>query len=208
MSTSLAGLLAMQGRINEARRMYGESATTYEELGLRFRRAIQAFIVAQIELWSRNPAGAERELVASSRALEEYGAGNSAVTHRALLAEVLCALDRLDEAEALAEQVAEDAPDDDLIPQVLWRSALCRVRSRRAAAGEAGEFATEVLGLTEGMDFPYLRSIALTAAAEVEAALGRHLAARGLVGEARSTLEAKGNVAEARRLEELAARIG
>ena len=91
---------------------------------------------AQIELWSGNPAGAERELVASSRALEEYGAGNSAVTHRALLAEVLCALEQLDEAEALANQVAEDAPIDDLILQVLWRSALCRVRSRRAAAGE------------------------------------------------------------------------
>jgi class 3 adenylate cyclase/tetratricopeptide (TPR) repeat protein len=208
MSTSLAGLFAMQGRADEARRAYGEAAATYEELGLWFRRALQAFVVAQIELWSGNPAGAERELVASSGALEEFGAGNSAVTHRAFLAEVLCALDRLDEAEALAVQVGEDAPVDDLVVQVLWRSALCRVRSRRGRAGEAAELGSEALRLTEGMEFPYLRSIALTAAAEVEAGLGRAPAAQSLVGEARSINEAKGNVVEARRLEELAARIG
>jgi tetratricopeptide (TPR) repeat protein len=208
MSTSLAGLLAMQGRVEEARRMYGEATATYEELGLRFRRALQAFAVAQIELWSGNPAGAEQELMASSRALDEFGAGNSAVTHRAFLAEVLCALDRLEEAEALALQVAEDAPSDDLVLQVLWRSGLCRVRSRRGAAADATELATEALHLTEEMEFPYLRSLALTAAAEVEAGLGHAPAARDLVGEAHSVLEAKGNVVEARRVEALAARIG
>ncbi len=208
MSTSLAGLLAMQGRVDEARHAYGEATATYEELGLLFRRALQAFVVAQIELWSGNAAGAERELVASSRALEEFGAGNSAVTHRAFLAEVLCVLDRLDEAEALATQVAEDAPVDDLVLQVLWRTGLCRVRSRRGAAGEATALATEALRLTDGMEFPYLRSLALTAAAEVEAGLGRAPAARSLIDEARSVQEAKGNLVEARRLVELSTRIG
>jgi tetratricopeptide (TPR) repeat protein len=207
MSTSLAALLAMQGRADEARRVYGEAAGTYEELGLLFRRALQAFVGAQIELWSGNPAGAERELVVSSRALDEFGAGNSAVTHRALLADVLCTLDRLDEAEALANQVAEDAPGDDLVLQVLWRSGICRVRSRRGTAGEAAELAAELLDLTEVVEFPYLRSVALTAAAEVEAGLGHARIALNLIGEARSIQEAKGNVVEAERLAGLAARL-
>jgi hypothetical protein len=58
------------------------------------------------------------------------------------------------------------------------------------------------------MEFPFLRSLALTAAAEVEAGVGNTPTARDLVVEARSIQEAKGNVVEARRLDELAARIG
>ncbi len=38
-NTSLAGLLAMRGDFDEARRLFRDAAATYEEFGLRFRRA-------------------------------------------------------------------------------------------------------------------------------------------------------------------------
>ena len=100
--TSLAGLMAMQGRIEEARQLYRDTAATYEEFGLRFRRATQGFVGAQIELLAGNPEGAEQELRASTTAFADFGATTSATTHRALLADVLCTLGRLDEAEAEA----------------------------------------------------------------------------------------------------------
>lgn len=201
--TALAGLLAMDGRIDEARRMYRDGIATTEEFGLRLRRATQAVVGAQIELLAGNPAGAEQELRASSTALAEYGASTSAATHRAMLAEVLCALERPDEAEAQARGVAAEATEDDLVTQVLWRSALVRALARRGLVDEAREPAEAALDLSAAMEFPFVRVAALTAAAEADAA-----DAAGLLDEARSILDAKGNVVELARLNSLAAELG
>ena len=104
--TSLAGLLALRGDIEGARRLFRDAAATYEEFGMRFRRATQSFVGAQIELLAGDGAAAERELRASSAAFDEIGAATSAPTHRALLAEVVARLGRLEEAEELAQRVA------------------------------------------------------------------------------------------------------
>jgi class 3 adenylate cyclase len=206
--TSLAGLLAMRGDVEEARRIYRGVAATYEEFGLRFRRATQAFVGALIELWAGNLAGAESELRASSTALTEYGASTSATTHRAMLADVVCALDRLDEAEAEGRQIAAEAPEEDLVAQVLWRSALSRVLARRRSVAEAKELAEQSLALSAGVEFPFLRVVSLTAAAEVEAAADRVTEARHLLEEGRGIMQAKGNIAEVARIEQFAAQLG
>ncbi len=198
--TALAGLLAMEGRTDDARRVYRDAAATSEEFGLRFRRATQAVIGAQIELLAGNPAGAERELRASSLALDEFGASTSAATHRAMLAEVLCELGRPDEAEAQAGVVAAEATEDDLITQVLWRTALARALARRGMRNEARAPAEQALRMSAGMQFPFARVAALTAAAEA----GESEPVR-LLEEARVILEAKGNTVELARLELFAA---
>ncbi len=199
--TGLAGLVAMDGRIDDARRIYQHGIAQTEEFGLRFRRAVQAVVGAQIELLAGDPAHAEKELRASSAALDEFGATTSAATHRAMLAEVVCVLGRLDEAETLARSVAEEATEDDLVTQVLWRSALVRALARRGLMAEAREPAQEALELSAGMQFPFVQVAALTAAAEADPGdAGR------LLDAAREIMDAKGNRVELARLESLAAK--
>jgi hypothetical protein len=192
--TSLAGLLALRGDLDGARRMFRDAAATYEEFGLRFRRATQSFVGAQIELLAGDLEAAERHLRASSAAFDEIGAATSATTHRALLAEIVARRGG-EEAEALARQVDAEALSHDLIAQVLWRCALARVRAREGSAQEAGELASEARLLVADAEFPQLKIAVLTVAAEVAAADGDDAEAERLLAEARQAAEAKGAVA-------------
>lgn len=199
--TSLAGLLALRGDFEEARRLFRDAAATYEEFGLRFRRATQSFVGAQIELLAGDVAAAERELRFSSTAFDEIGAATSAPTHRALLADVVVRLDRLEDAEELAQRVAAEASSHDLIAHVLWRCALARVRTREGSAQEAIELATEARRLLADAEFPALAITTLTAAAEAAAAADDALEAQRLLAEARKVAEAKGAAATVAQLE-------
>jgi class 3 adenylate cyclase/tetratricopeptide (TPR) repeat protein len=193
--TSLAGLLALRGDLDSARRMFKDAAATYEEFGLRFRRATQAFVGAQIELFAGDADAAERELRASTAAFDAIGAATSATTHRGLLADIVSRLGRGEEAEDLVRRVAAEAPSHDLIAQVLWRCALARVRAREGSAQEAVELATEARELLREAEFPQLAIAALTAGVEVAAAADDDAEAERLLAEARKVAEAKGAVA-------------
>jgi class 3 adenylate cyclase len=193
--TSLAGLLALRGDFAEARSLFRDATSTYEEFGLRFRRAQSGFVGAQIELLAGDLSAAERELRASSAAFDEIGAATSATTHRALLGEVLAWLGRVDEAEELAHGVAAAVASDDLLTQVLWRCTLARVRARAGSAREAVELATEARKLLADAEFPQLAVAALTAAAEAASAADEGSEAERLLAQAREVADAKGAVA-------------
>ena len=199
--TSRAGLLAMTGRLDEARAELGRAAALNEEFGLRFRRAAQGFVGAQIELAAGDLAAAEAELRKSSSALAAYGAATSATTHAALLAEVLCSRGSLDEAEEEARRVAADAAAGDLLAQVLWRTALARTLARRGAASEARGLVDQALALCEETEFPFLQVVALAAAAEVDGETGEETSRLHLLERARAVADAKGNVVERARLD-------
>jgi ATP/maltotriose-dependent transcriptional regulator MalT len=175
---------------------------------MRFRRATQSFVGAQIELLAGDPAAAERELRASSAAFDEFGAATSATTHRALLAEVVARLGRFEEAEELAQRVAAEAPDEDRLAHVLWRCTLARVRAREGSAREAVELATEARRLLADAEFPQLAIAALTAAAEAAAAADESAGAERLLAEARRIAEAKGAVASVEQLDAARVAIG
>ena len=206
--TSLAGLIALGGDFEEARRLFRDASATYEEFGMRFRRATQSFVGAQIELLAGDAAAAERELSASSAAFDEFGAATSATTHRALLAEVVVRLGRLGEAEELAKQVAADAPSDDLIAHVLWRSTFARVRAREGRADEAVQLATEARRLLADAEFPQLVIVALTAGAEAAAAADDGADAERLLAEAQAVARAKGAVASLSQVDAARVAIG
>jgi class 3 adenylate cyclase len=203
--TSLAGLLAMRGSLEEARSLLRDAAATNEEFGLRFRRATQAFVGAQIELLAGDTAAAERELRASSAAFDEFGAATSATTHRALLAEVLARAGRGEQVEELTRRVAAEAPDHDLVTQVLWRCALARVRAREGAAQEALDLTAAARRRLVAAEFPQLEIAALRASAEAAAAAGASAEAERLLNDARKVAEAKGDVASVAQLD--AARV-
>jgi class 3 adenylate cyclase len=199
--TSLSGLLAMRGEFDKARRRFRDAAATSEEFGLRFRRATQSFVGAQIELLAGDPAAAERELRASSGAFDEIGAATSATTHRALLAEAVAQQGRLGEAEELALQVAADATADDVITHVLWRSTLARVRAREGSAQEAVELAAEARRRLGDAEFPQLAIAAFLAAAAASTAADESAEAERFLAEARTIAEAKGAVASVAHLD-------
>ena len=200
-NTSLAGLLAMRGDFAEARRLFRDAAATYEEFGLRFRRANQSFVGAQIELLAGDTPAAEQQLRASTAAFDEIGAATSATTHRALLAEVVARLGRVEEATELAQQVAVQASSHDLIAQVLSRTALTRVRLGEGSTQEAVELATEASRLLTDAEFPQLAIAALTAGAEAAAAADDGADAERLLTEARQIAEAKGATASLAQLD-------
>jgi hypothetical protein len=192
--TSLSGLFALRGDFDEARRLFRDAAATYEEFGLRFRRATQSFVGAQIELLAGDVAAAERELRASTAAFEEIGAATSATTHRALLAEVVSRLGQPD-AEQVIQRVAAEAPGHDLIAHVLWRCALARIRAREGSAREAVELATTARELLREAEFPQLAIAALTAAAEAAVAAEDGAEVARLLAEAHEIAEEKGAIA-------------
>ncbi|HEY2310824.1 MAG TPA: AAA family ATPase, partial [Gaiellaceae bacterium] len=199
--TSVSGLLAMRGEFEEARRRFRDAAATSEEFGLRFRRATQSFVGAQIELLAGDPAAAERELRASSGAFDEIGAATSATTHRALLAEAVARQGRLGEAEELAMQVAADATADDVIAHVLWRSALARVRAREGSPQESAELAAAARRRLGDAEFPQLAIAALLAAAEAAIAADENAEAERFLAEAHGIAEAKGALASIAQLD-------
>ena len=73
LQSTLGGLRAMEGNFDEARRLWVEARTMYEELGLRARRAGRSLIPAEIELLAGNPGEAVAILRWACEKLEELG---------------------------------------------------------------------------------------------------------------------------------------
>jgi tetratricopeptide (TPR) repeat protein len=195
LSCTLAGLRAMMGEVEEARRLYAEAVATYDELGLRFRRHARAIVGGQIEALAGDPLGAERELRSGYDALSAAGERGVRSVVAAMLADVHCSQGRHDDAERLAREVAAEAGATDLVAQVLWRSTLARVLAQRDDVAEAERLLEEARALTDAADFPDLRAGVLVASAEVADTAGRMRDARRLLGDARALYAAKGNVA-------------
>ena len=196
--TTLAGLHAMEGRFEEARRLYADSVAIYEEFGLRFRRAVRSIFGAQIEALAGDLGAAERELRTGYSMLEEMGAPASRGTVAGLLADVLAS--RGDDAEAhrFAEITRETAAETDVWPQVLVRRALARASARQgdiAAAEELARDAVAMAGATDALD---LRGGTLVVLGEVLRDAGKTAESDASLEEARKLYELKGNLAALR----------
>ena len=86
-------------------------------------------------------AAAERQLRWGYEQLEQIGETEVRSTMAAMLAQVLHEQGRDDEAEQFALTSDELAAADDVYSQLLWRSALAKVRARRDGAEDARELA-------------------------------------------------------------------
>ena len=126
---NLALLLAMDGKLEEARRIYVETIATYEELDLHLRQATRGVVGAQIELLAGDPGAAEQELRFGADRCDALGIQGFASALRGLLANLLWTGGHLVEAEALARELSASAPEDEFWAQVLWRCVLGRVRT-------------------------------------------------------------------------------
>jgi tetratricopeptide (TPR) repeat protein len=196
----LAALYAMEGRIEDARALYGESAEAYDRLGLRFRRAATSYLGAHIEALGGDLEAAALELRSGYQTLEEMGERGVRSTLAGFLADTLALLGRLEEAESRAAFTAEAAGRADLVAQVLWRRARARICAAREDYTRAAELVGEAARLVERTDHLDFRADTLAAVGDVLAAGHDDVGAALAREEALALYERKGNVVSARRL--------
>jgi class 3 adenylate cyclase/tetratricopeptide (TPR) repeat protein len=191
--TTLAGLRAMEGHFAEARRLYAESISVYQEFGLRFRRAARAIFGAQIETFAGDLAAAEDELRIGYAMLEEMGESGVRSVLAGLLADVLAVQDKDAEAEGFVEITRTTASETDVMPQVLWRRSLARSSARRGDAVTAEQLARSAVELARQTDSLDLRASSLVALGDVLRDAGREAESAASLAEARSVYSQKGN---------------
>jgi class 3 adenylate cyclase/tetratricopeptide (TPR) repeat protein len=178
-TASIAGLRAMKGDFDEARRLQGVARALYEDLGQRFRIAARSLIAAEIETLSGRPGEASAILRWALDELQEMGIMSTASTVAAFLADALATEDRNDEAIQFSELSEQHASELDIATQVMWRVA-------RARAGGETSLAEEAVVLAEPTDYSDIKARAFAVAGDLERAL--------------KVQEEKGNVAAIARL--------
>ena len=203
---SLAHLRAMVGDIDRARDEYRRARHALEDLGWNFDAALTSLDSGPTELIAGDPAAAENELRRDYEALEGLGDRNYISTTAAYLAEALVRQERDAEAERLAEFSASLASEDDVLTQVVWRSALARVRARGGGDPDAAVgLALEAVRRARTSDDVNGLADALASLGETLLIAGRRGEALAALGEAVDHYARKGNVVSGQRV---AARLG
>jgi class 3 adenylate cyclase/tetratricopeptide (TPR) repeat protein len=199
--STLAGLHAMRGDFDEARGLWTEAGKLYEALGLMFRRAARSHIPAAIEMLAGDYEAAERELCWGYETLERMAGESARGTIAAFLAEAVYQQGRYDEARRFTDVTEQLVADDDVVPQVVWRSVRAKVFARSGDLEGAEELAREATGLVEHTDFPDLQASTSLDLAEVLASAGKADEAGQMIGRAKELFTRKGNVVAAERCE-------
>src|SRR5262245_57813328 len=181
---SLGGLHAMCGRFDEARRLLGQGRSLFEELGLKVWVAGMSLVSADVELLARDAEAAERDLRIAYEALERMGDRGLLSAVAAQLGRALCAQERYDEAERLAQIGQELAHSDNVAAQMLWRTTRSKALARRQHLEEAESLARQACEITETTDALNSQGLSLTTLAEVLLLAGREKEAAPLLGRA------------------------
>jgi class 3 adenylate cyclase/tetratricopeptide (TPR) repeat protein len=186
-STSLAGLLAMQGDFDRARALYTEAGSVYEKLGLRLPWVGWTDVAGSIELLAGDAAAAARLLHAGYDVLAAGGHESLRASQAALLAFLLAA-----EGESAAAQRFVIACSPVSIGAAYDTAA--RLRAAQALLVDhrldAERLAREAVELSKKTDDLNLQ-------AAMRLTLARVTGDAGEAAEARKLYEAKGNVAGA-----------
>ena len=123
----LAQLYAMQGDFERGRELYETQRQMLADLGPSVTAMSTSIERARVEILAGDLPAAERELRADDVALTEIGERYFRSTIVAMLAGVLAAQGRAQEAEQAVETARELADEDDVLSQVLWRTAHARL---------------------------------------------------------------------------------
>jgi tetratricopeptide (TPR) repeat protein len=160
---SIAGLLAMKGDFEEARRLQRVARILYEEQGQRFRIAARSLITAEIEALAGHSSEATAILRWAFAELQEMGITSPMSTVAAFLAEALAAEGLVEEAVHFSRVSEQHAAHVDIATQVMWRVA------RANALGDL-PLARQAVELAAPTDYPDLKARGLLAVGDVNAA--------------------------------------
>ncbi len=192
-------LLAMQGRIEEARRVGTEAGADAEALGNLVLAARYRMDAGEAERIAGDPEAAERELRLGRDLFLQLGQKAVLETLSAYLAVVLCDLGRFEEAPPFVDESRQLASSGDASAQVAWRTALARVIAHRGDGTEAERLATEAVAIGRQTDNLSGLGDALVALAEVVHLSGRPKDEAAALREAIDLYERKGDVMSAAR---------
>ena len=191
-----AASLGMLGRVDEGRDILTEARADLAERGGELRYAVTTAIESvDFEVLAGNPAAAVEFGITGCRLLEELGdqAAGFLSTAAAALAQALCALDRLDEADTWSRRAAELSSSDDAFTQMLWRQPQAKLLARRGQQGEAERLAREALAIAQTTDYLNGLGDAHADLAEVLLLRGEASDATAELDQALSCYTAKGN---------------
>ncbi len=192
-----AMLEAMRGNVDRARALAGAADAAALDFGQQLWLTSGGMARCEIEMLAGDAAAAEEAARRSCELLESLGEAGYRGTALSQLAASLCALERLDEAEACTRDAEALTPEDDAAGQMLWRQARARILARRGEHAEAERLAGEAVSLAEDTDKLNFHANALRDAAEVHALRGRADEAREKLRRALELYERKGNVVAA-----------
>ena len=192
-------LLAMQGRIEEARRIVTEAVADAEALGNLVLAARYRMDAGQAEHIAGDLEAAERELRLGRDLFLRVGQKAVLETLSAHLAMVLCDLGRFEEAPPFVDESRELASSGDATAQMAWRTAQARVIAHRNDGAEAERLATDAVAIARQTDYLSGLGDALVALAEVVRLSGRPEDEATALREAIDLYERKGNMMSAAR---------
>jgi tetratricopeptide (TPR) repeat protein len=206
-SVERAVLEAMRGEIALARELLAEGRRTIEELGLALWAALNAQEAFLVESLAGTPGAAIETLRESFATLDEGGERGYLSSIAGFLAHALYEEGRDDEAERFSRECEDAAAPDDVLSQVLWRTARAKIRARQGDLQRAEALAREAVHLGEPTDLVSTRADALSDLAVVLALGGRRDEALVALGEATRLHERKGNLAALERVRLVAAQL-
>jgi tetratricopeptide (TPR) repeat protein len=189
----LGGLLSMRGQFEEARHCYARSRALLEDVGLGLMMAINTIVSGTIEMLAGEPARAEPELRWGYDTLERMGEKAALSTLTAVLARVIHAQGRLDEAERFTHISEEAAGPHDVTSQVLFKGTRAKVFAARGSLAEAERLGEEAAARARNSDALNMRADAMLDVAEVLRLGGNGERAAPLVEEAVRLYRRKGN---------------
>jgi DNA-binding SARP family transcriptional activator/tetratricopeptide (TPR) repeat protein len=163
----LAGLLAMQGRFDEARAHISDDKAIMERLGAKVAAAGATDLYAFVHLLADELGAAEAELRSGCEFFEEMGERNSLSTLYAALAQVRWLRGDFEETLDVATRAAEYAQAEDLHTQVQARGPQAKALAALGRLDEAEAVAREAVRLGEATDFVAMRAVAALDLAEV-----------------------------------------
>jgi class 3 adenylate cyclase/tetratricopeptide (TPR) repeat protein len=164
------------------------------ELGQHVNAASTRMASARGEYFMGRLEAAEEELRLAYAELESMGEKGYLSTVVAILALVLCAQSRYDEAEEAALNARELGAEDDFTTELYWRYAQAEVLASRSEFDDARTLLDEADQLLEGTDYISDNAAGLISRSTVEKAAGNREAAMAALQTAMALFESKGDV--------------
>jgi tetratricopeptide (TPR) repeat protein len=192
-------LEAMRGNFVRARELYGRSRAMLTELGLAHRAAIVSTQSGPVEMLAGDLPQAEAELRRDYAALLALGDRGYLATVAGLLADVLHAQGRYDEAERFATTCRDTAAPEDVAAQYYAHALQAKLAAAGGRLDEAEALAHQAVRLIRTTDMIDLQGDALVTLAEVLRTAGNIEAATAALQDAAALYEQKGNIVSARR---------
>jgi tetratricopeptide (TPR) repeat protein len=187
----LARLLALRGEFDEGRALLAKAERLRDDLGTNLLVPLTSLHSTQLETLAGNFEAAERDLRRDFEMLSGMSERFFRPYVAALLAQIVYALGRPDEAVVIARDAAGIADEQDVETQALLRGVRAKVLARQRDYEEAERLATEAVALVHAADAPVMQATALLDLAEVLAEAGEHDRARTALDEALALYELK-----------------